>query len=168
MKQLFPSQVILLRGNHEFNSDKFRLQNEWRSTALGKKLIKIFKDIPLVCVVNQNAICLHGGLPNANIRNLQSKSISYGTIGHQIVWGDFALEGQNQEFRGEPFNKDDFHRFCQLNQVEIIIRGHQHVEKGYDEYVPGLITLSTKRYQSKKTSAAIVIIENKIIIPMLL
>jgi predicted phosphodiesterase len=169
MKQLFPRQVIVLRGNHECPSTKkLTSQNEWRRTKLGRKLISLFIDIPLVCVINQKILCLHGGLPDIYLRNLNSKSILPETIGHQVVWNDFIIEGENKNLQGNPFNEDDFHRFCVMNQVKTIIRGHQYVKEGYAEFVPGLITLSTTRYKSKCNLAGIVIIENEMIVPMLL
>jgi hypothetical protein len=55
-----------------------------------------------------------------------------------------------------------------MNQVETIFRVHQYVKKGYTQFIHGLITLSTTKYQSKKNLTGIVIIENEMIIPILL
>jgi predicted phosphodiesterase len=166
LKCRFPNQVILLRGNHEYVSTKATSKNEWRHTTLGNKLIPIFSHLPLVCIVNESIMCLHGGIAETDFRNLESKSISVGTIGRQIVWNDFICEEKAENLRGIPFDEILFQKFLEINQMKIVIRGHQHTQKGFVEYTSGLLTITSSKNISTEKCAAVVMIENSDVFPL--
>jgi predicted phosphodiesterase len=165
LKCRFPNQVILLRGNHEDGTTKITSTNEWRHTKLGKKIIPVFSHLPLVCVVNETIMCLHGGIAEADFRNLESKSISVGTIGRQIVWNDFVCEEKAENLRGIPFDEVLFQKFLEINQMKMVIRGHQHAQSGFVEYIPDLLTVTSSKNLSRENCAAVVMIEKSEISP---
>jgi predicted phosphodiesterase len=165
LKYNFPNQVILLRGNHESPTTKITSKNEWRHTTLGKKLISVFSHLPLVCIVDESIMCLHGGIAETDFRNLESKSISIGTIGRQIVWNDFICEEKAGNLRGIPFDETLFQKFLEINQIKMVIRGHQHIQNGFVEYIPGLLTITSSRNLSAEKSAVVVVIEKSYISP---
>jgi hypothetical protein len=169
MKKLFPTRVILLRGNHEISSPSFTKWNPWRTTTFGKTLSSVFDHFPLVCFVNETIMCLHGGLPDCNIRSLTSKSISDNPIGYQVVWNDFIVYATTEaNYRGTPFDEALLCKFRLNNGVKTIIRGHQKITEGYVEYVMGFLTLSSARILSPKKAAGICLVEGEHVIPFLL
>jgi predicted phosphodiesterase len=165
LKCRFPNQVVLLRGNHESATTKITSTNEWRHTKLGKKIISVFSHLPLVCIVNEKIMCLHGGIAEADFRNLESKSISVDTIGRQIVWNDFICEEKAENLRGIPFDEILFQKFLEINQIEMVIRGHQHTQNGFVEFIPNLLTITSSTNLSKEKCAAVAVIEKSGIIP---
>lgn len=167
LKCQYPDQIIVLRGNHEYATTKSTSKNEWRQTKLAKILIPVFSHLPLVCIVNEDIMCLHGGLAEADFRNVESKSISNDTIGYQIVWNDFASQDSTETLRGKPFDEVLFQKFLEINQMKMVVRGHQHTQNGFVEYVPNLFTITSSRKLSKQNCSAIAIIEQNTIYPSL-
>jgi hypothetical protein len=98
-----------------------------------KILIPAFSHFPLVCIVNENTMCLHGGLAEIDFRNLESKSISNDTIGYQIVWSDFAYEDSKENLHGMPFDEIIFQKILEINQIRTVVRGHQHIQNEFVE-----------------------------------
>jgi hypothetical protein len=130
-----------------------------------EKIISVFSHLPLVCVVNESIICLHGGIAEADFRNFESKSISVGSIGRQIVWNDFICEEKAKNLRGIPFDEILFQKFLEINQIEMVIRGHQHTQNGFVEYIPNLLTITSSKNLSTEKCAAVVVIEKSDIYP---
>ena len=75
MKILYPSQVTLLRGNHECSTISriygFYEECKWRfSIKLWKEFIECFNFLPVTALVEDKIFCMHGGLsPELNSMN---------------------------------------------------------------------------------------------------
>jgi hypothetical protein len=70
-KCLHPSSIVMLRGNHETSSltriygfyDE--VQRKYGNLNAWKKVVETFNYLPLVTIVNNSLMCVHGGLsPN--------------------------------------------------------------------------------------------------------
>ena len=67
-KLKYPSNVVLLRGNHEtremtetFNFRKQCLQY-WDDIEVYEAIMEMFDLLPVACLVNGRHICMHGGM----------------------------------------------------------------------------------------------------------
>ncbi|KAH0571328.1 Serine/threonine-protein phosphatase [Spironucleus salmonicida] len=125
-KILFPSNITLLRGNHEQESQccsqnyafPFITEVEERFDnyeSVMKVFLRSFEFLPLVAVLNKKVLCVHGCIPSF-IRSLnpyreinlpvQSNQLQSNIIQH-LLWSDIvrtAIIDAEIEFNGEVFS----------------------------------------------------------------
>lgn len=109
-----------------------------------------FSYLPICAIINQNSICLHGGLSPLldKIKNIQKQiqrpiiDFNQNPLLTDIVWGDPAPE-QSQTFsdnprgRGKLFNGPIVVNFLKNHNFKRLIRGHECVQHGIEKLFNG-------------------------------
>jgi len=149
LKETYPKNVVLMRGNHEGPEDILASPHDL-PTHLHKKfgedwskaysrLRELFDQLYNGVLVNQQYIMLHGGVPS------QTKSIEDLAYAHEkhpretyleeILWSDPEedLTGTYPSPRGAGrlFGEDVTNNFLGMLNVKVLIRGHEPSEEGY-------------------------------------
>ncbi len=75
MKLNYPTRIFLMRGNHESRTmtEYFTFREEVLEkydNEVYEAILKIFDTMPLVAIVNQEYLCMHGGV-SPNMRTLE-------------------------------------------------------------------------------------------------
>jgi len=166
-----PSKIILLRGNHETPSMNFGygfydvVSRRFGRGAYGI-FAEVFAHLPLACIINDRMLLLHGGIPDNITRIEEIESIKRpeeevtDPVAFQILWNDptYYVDEFSSSPRGvgaKLFGRKALIRFLQTNNLEILIRAHEPVSKGY-EYMfdKKLLTIFSCRYYGIKPCAA--------------
>jgi protein phosphatase len=155
MKILWPSAVTVIRGNHEF-------ADMWRSGGFNRELDSIYPhspaaasfaaacaSMPLSAIVNGSIICLHAGIgPNtltlSTIRNLYRPIHVFDEdIISDLLWSDPA--DIEEDFivsirgAGHKFSQRSLHSFLSANGFDLLVRGHECIETGFEIQMGGKI-----------------------------
>lgn len=149
MKVLWPESVYIIRGNHEFSEmceiSGFyaELKTLYGENPVSKLFANIFSYLPLVAIVNEKYICVHGGIgpqtPNITqigmIRRPLSTFISEPVL--SIVWSDpsnSTTKFMPSATRGLGFlyGSKALETFLQSQNLELLIRGHECVNEGIE------------------------------------
>ena len=155
LKVVYPKHVYVIRGNHEFGSlcsacgFLEELKSLKYSRALFDSFVSVFNVIPLALRINNDVICLHGGI-GPNIRDLADidripRSISelYGGIADSLVWSDPCEDvsrfEQSIRGRGFQFGRQALRSWLSNNGLRLLIRGHQSIEEGVRYGLDGLV-----------------------------
>ena len=165
----FPSNVLVLRGNHEdfeinqvygFHDELLSYYNYNDFKKMLDLIENIYHNLPLAAVTPKRSACFHGGIsqtmesindleiipkPHTNIdtisdENLRKKALN---LYKQIRWND-PCEDQEEDFlkteRGYYcFNFDVTERFLVASNLKRIIRGHEAVRGGFMSLFGGKI-----------------------------
>jgi protein phosphatase len=166
----FPSQVILLRGNHEgpagikISPHDFPHQlahhfgHEWKTIYIAYR--RLFDNLNTACIIPGKALLLHGGIPS---KTNSLNDIAYAHDNHpqqsnleEILWNDpSTLPGINYSFRGygKQFGIDITNSFLGKLGVETLIRGHECFDEGFYFHDGRILTLFSCRlphYRNEK------------------
>jgi len=149
LKETYPENVVLMRGNHEGPEDILASPHDLPSHLHNKfgeewfkayqKLRQLFDKLYNAVLVNERFIMLHGGVPS------QAKSIEDLAHAHEkhpnethleeILWSDpeEGISGTYPSPRGagKLFGKDVTDKFLKMLNVKVLIRGHEPSEEGY-------------------------------------
>ncbi|XP_078470794.1 protein phosphatase 3 catalytic subunit alpha-like [Lampetra fluviatilis] len=170
LKILYPGSLFLLRGNHECRhlTEYFTFKQECRikySDRVYDACMEAFDCLPLAAVMNQQFLCVHGGLsPELHtldqIRRLDRfrEPPAYGPV-CDLLWSD-PLEDFGSEKTQEHFTYNSVRgcsyfysypavcEFLQNNGLLCVIRAHEAQDAGYRMYrksqttgFPSLITI---------------------------
>lgn len=160
LKIRYPNHIFLLRGNHESEnlnrSYGFRdeIRNKYCSSKIWKAILKCFNCLPISALIDNSIFCCHGGLSplllDPKVQSLKEviNSIErpcevalYGLI-CDLLWSDPAEvvnddsppNGWEENERGcsWTFGYDIVESFLEKFDLDLIIRGHQVVEDGYE------------------------------------
>ena len=146
MKILFPENVFLIRGNHEFRSitrvngfgsDVVQLYN---SEEIFDLFMYTFSQIPLAAVVDDFMVCLHGGI-GPNFTSLKQLNYIVRPINDfndpilvDLLWSDpcYTYDEYLTSPRqiGSLYGQAATKRFLANCGARFIVRGHQMVEEG--------------------------------------
>ena len=145
-KVLYPDTFFLLRGNHEcaainkmygFFDDVKRRYN----IRLFKQFTNVFECMPVACNISDKILCMHGGLsPDLNslkqIADIQRPvDVPDRGILCDLLWSDPEEEivGFTESDRGVSylFGEDVVNTFLDTVDMDLIIRAHQVMERGY-------------------------------------
>ena len=145
-KVRYPSQVTLIRGNHESRQitqvygfydeciRKYGGANVWRYCT------EVFDYLALGCLVDGKIFCVHGGLSPSlssldEIRAIDRKQeVPHDGAMCDLLWSDpeemtgWALSPRGA---GYVFGGDIVQDFCHTNSISMIARAHQLVMEGY-------------------------------------
>jgi len=175
LKTVYPSQVFLIRGNHEFRSmsegmaeDGFlyhmqqQLPNRWRFCY--EVLHDAFDWLPLAALVGGVVLVLHGGIGNGSwgLKDLErvQRPLRWEVAGcvldalwsdptdsdHWMYMGVHANEERGLGSGVMEFGPDVTASFCRREDISLIVRSHQFVRQGYKVMHGGhLITVFTAR-----------------------
>ncbi|KAF8105466.1 hypothetical protein N665_0157s0052 [Sinapis alba] len=143
----YPSKIYLLRGNHE-DAKINRIYGFYDECKrrFNVRLWKIFTDcfncLPVAALIDDKILCMHGGLSpeleNLNqIREIQRPTeIPDNGLLCDLLWSDpdQKIEGWADSDRGISctFGADKVDEFLDKNDLDLICRGHQVVEDGYE------------------------------------
>ncbi|OHT16850.1 Ser/Thr protein phosphatase [Tritrichomonas foetus] len=143
----FPGQVTLLRGNHEFRqiNSKYGFLNEIeklygdRASEVYERFNDVFDWMPFCCIVNDQYICVHGGITKEftgfddlllnyqrPIQSFNQKEL-YG-----LFWADPGLENGGKMKGRVTFTIDFITTFLARNKLSTLVRGHQLVMNGVE------------------------------------
>lgn len=146
MKLKYPSQVTLVRGNHESRqiSMTYGFQEEilkkYGSPDLWELFTDIFDFLPLGALVNGDTLCIHGGLSQTinSVDELQAidRNMEIPSSGPMtdIMWSDpDYIDGFQKSARGVGylFGEKETKKFLEYNNLKIIVRSHQLVMEGF-------------------------------------
>ncbi|EEF49903.1 serine/threonine-protein phosphatase PP1 isoform X2 [Ricinus communis] len=143
----YPDKIFLLRGNHE-DAKINRIYGFYDECKrrFNVRLWKIFTDcfncLPVAALIDQKILCMHGGLSpeleNVNqIKEIQRPTdIPDSGLLCDLLWSDpnVKVEGWSDSDRGVSctFGADKVAEFLDKNDLDLICRGHQVVEDGYE------------------------------------
>ncbi|KAI4372285.1 hypothetical protein MLD38_010532 [Melastoma candidum] len=143
----YPEEVFLLRGNHEdakinriygfYDECKRRF-----NVRLWKIFTECFNCFPVAATIDEKILCMHGGL-SPELENLdQIRQIARPTevpdngLLCDLLWSDPSpnVNGWADSDRGVSctFGVDKVIEFLDKNDLDLICRGHQVVEDGYE------------------------------------
>jgi len=148
MKAVYPKNVFMIRGNHEFSSmcRSFGFANEinrlYNDESIFEEFMKSFSFMPIAARIDHKYICLHGGIGPNVFSLLQMQSIERPltdfteAIPNSILWSDPAPSsiGFEQSTRGCGFlfGEDALYSFLTQTESKCLIRGHECVMDGVE------------------------------------
>ncbi|KAL2512057.1 Serine/threonine-protein phosphatase PP1 isozyme 4 [Abeliophyllum distichum] len=143
----YPENFFLLRGNHECASINriYGFYDECKrrfNVRLWKVFTECFNCLPVAALVDDKILCIHGGL-SPDLRNLdQIRNISRPTdvpdsgLLCDLLWSDPSREvkgwGMNDRRVSFTFGPDKVTEFMTKHDLDVVCRGHQVVEDGYE------------------------------------
>jgi len=164
LKELFPENVVLMRGNHEGPEDllayphdlPINLQRKFGESGLSiyRNLRQIFDYLYNAVLVDERYILIHGGVPS---RASTIEDIAYAHEKHpreshleEILWSDpeEGITGTYPSPRGAGsfFGEDVTYRFLKMLSVNVLIRGHEPCREGFKVNHGGrILTLFSRR-----------------------
>ncbi|CAL5194763.1 unnamed protein product [Lathyrus oleraceus] len=143
----YPDKIYLLRGNHE-DAKINRIYGFYDECKrrFNVRLWKIFTDcfncLPVAALIDDKILCMHGGLSPelqslSQIREVvRPTEIPDNGLLCDLLWSDpdSTVEGWHDSDRGVSctFGPDVVADFLDKNDLDLICRGHQVVEDGYE------------------------------------
>jgi serine/threonine-protein phosphatase PP1 catalytic subunit len=145
----YPQNFFILRGNHESAGINriYGFYDECKrrySIKLWKVFSDVFNCLPVVAMIDEKILCMHGGLsPQLHslhqITNIPRPCDVPDTgLLCDLLWSDpassndFCGWGDNDRGVSYVFGADVVTQFLQDHDLELIIRAHQVVEDGYE------------------------------------
>lgn len=131
LKIQYPSNLILLMGNHEaFLVKEFYPANFWLELSQDRREMfnRTLIHLPFAVYATNGVLGLHGALPDVEQLEAINDVKPGDEYWNQIVWGDFQdMEGDALgEYVGRPqFGRDYFNRLMSRFGKTILIRAHQ-------------------------------------------
>ena len=146
LKLMYPSQITLLRGNHESQMisrgyglydeilRKYGNANPWRY------LLEVFNHLGLAALIEGKVLCLHGGL-SPDIKTIDQIRVidrfqeipSEGGFS-DLMWSDpedIKTWGISPRGAGWLFGSEVTSEFNKINGLSLICRAHQLVMEGF-------------------------------------
>uniref|UniRef100_A0A0N5B102 Serine/threonine-protein phosphatase n=1 Tax=Syphacia muris TaxID=451379 RepID=A0A0N5B102_9BILA len=153
----YPKNFFLLRGNHEVaNLNRIYGFYDECKRRCSIKMWKYFQDVfncmPVAALIENKIFCCHGGL-SPLLRSIDQVKRLYRPVDVQetgllcdILWSDPDpnINGWAPNERGVSyvFGADVLGQFLQRMDLDIVVRGHQVVEDGYEFFGRrGLVTI---------------------------
>ncbi|EAY19519.1 Ser/Thr protein phosphatase, putative [Trichomonas vaginalis G3] len=140
LKCIYPNNVVIIRGNHEFHS--IFTHNGFFNDILSHPiehiaftmLARTLSFLPLAGVIDNKYFCVHGGIgPNVSLESISKIELPAETFDDPIinclVWSDpdQAISGFKKSPRGQGvlFGEDLLTEFLKENNLQLIIRAHE-------------------------------------------
>lgn len=178
LKALYPTQVYILRGNHETESicRMYGFFDEVKrrfSVKLFKEFTDVFNCFPISALIEDLALCMHGGLSPELSSLTQIENIPRPLIvgdeglACDILWADpeEGARGFSPSDRGVSFifGEDVVNKTCKRLEIDIVIRAHQVVDNGYAFFADRkLVTIfSASNYCGEFTNSGAMMLMDK-------
>uniref|UniRef100_A0AC34FY39 Serine/threonine-protein phosphatase n=1 Tax=Panagrolaimus sp. ES5 TaxID=591445 RepID=A0AC34FY39_9BILA len=151
MKVRYPKHIYLLRGNHEtravnkmygfFDECKRRFPDD-KKNELWTLYQHVFNCMPMSAIIGEKIFCTHGGISEDLLswkqfdRIIRPTDITDLGLLTDLVWADPCNETKKYEMspRGISmvFGQTAVEDFFSNLGIELIVRGHQAVQEGYE------------------------------------
>ena len=147
LKIIYPSKIFLLRGNHESEALNkiYGFYDECKrriTIKCFKKITNLFNILPITALIDENILCMHGGLSKDLTKIEQLDKILRPTeipddgLLCDLVWSDPSDVlsddfGENERNVSVTFSKKVVEEFTKNNGLDLICRAHQVVEEGF-------------------------------------
>ncbi len=149
LKEAFPKNVVLMRGNHEGPDDILAYPHDLpdhlyikfgeNSSQAYAKLRELFRYLHNAVLVKERYVLLHGGVPT------QAKTVDDLAYAHEkhprethleeILWSDpwEGLTGTYASPRGagKLYGENETDRLLNMLNVKVLIRGHEPSQEGF-------------------------------------
>ena len=150
MKILYPTNLYMIRGNHEFLDvfEGFGFGQEiatsyfdYNPKLLMNAFANSFAQFPIACIIDRKYFCVHGGIGSnistiyqlSNIRRPINTIESNEAIG-ELLWSDpsetIPFFMPSNRGTGYLYGLKAIETFLKTNKLEVIIRAHQCVQNG--------------------------------------
>lgn len=139
LKQQYPREVILMRGNHEDNNvspcnlpNSLFLAYGTEGRELYLTCLSLFDKLPSVLLCGNGIVAVHGGIPSEDIRNLFDLKDNK-KLFDQIRWNDPTriISDRMSSKRGgwdlTEFGISVFNKFMKATEGSIMVRSHQAI-----------------------------------------
>jgi protein phosphatase len=148
LKQLFPQNVVLMRGNHEGPGDLLACPHDLPQNLREKfaeegenvyaKLRELYKHLYTATIVEGLYVLIHGGIPQdaASLEDLAYAHLRHPkeTILEEMLWSDPAdgIKGfcSSPRGAGRLFGEEVTRNFLEMLGVKVLIRGHEPAPEG--------------------------------------
>ncbi|CAK4147231.1 unnamed protein product [Aphanomyces euteiches] len=147
-KLKYPQNFFLLRGNHESASVNrhYGFFDECKrryNVKIWKLFCDLFNCLPVAALVDERILCMHGGISPELMHLDQINRLVRPTevpdcgLLHDLLWSDpdpYVHGWAENVERGTSFTfgADAVKAFCKRHDIDLICRGHQVVEDGYE------------------------------------
>eukprot|EP00041_Stephanoeca_diplocostata_P015666 m.299673 g.299673 ORF g.299673 m.299673 type:complete len:887 (+) comp20117_c0_seq2:448-3108(+) len=158
LKTCYPANVFLIRGNHEDRemNEHFGFLSECLARVRGGSgdvvwagANAVFDNLPVAALLENKILCVHGGI-GATFEKVEQlvdipRPLPYPVRGQHaqlmrdVLWSDPTANdevlGLRCNLRGEDmveFGPDRVLAFLERNQLDLIVRAHQCVQRGYE------------------------------------
>ena len=176
----YPLNFILLRGNHEFMEINQKGRNCFYNevtSIYSEKVYTLFNEVfsylPLAAIVNDNILCLHGGIGPSfkKLDQLKEIELPYSSYENDkfvqdIVWSDPAYDSHGFDTSprgvGHLFGMFVLNNFLKENNLKYLVRGHESIESGIqcDEARKVFTVFSSSGYKNNRGSGGYLTIGN--------
>lgn len=143
----YPENFFMLRGNHESDSINriYGFYEECKrryNVKMWKKFTECFNCLPVAALIEDKVLCMHGGLSPDLIDLDQIRKVQRPTdvpdngLLCDLLWSDPDANvngwGENERGVSYVFGAEVVNRFLKSQNLDLIVRGHQVVEDGYE------------------------------------
>mmetsp|Transcript_20184 Transcript_20184/g.77280 ORF Transcript_20184/g.77280 Transcript_20184/m.77280 type:complete len:687 (+) Transcript_20184:163-2223(+) len=164
IKCLYPGRVFLVRGNHEDRQINYangfyaecirRLPTKEDGEKIWEMVNRVFDWLPLAARVAKAVLVLHGGV-GATLssiddilsleRPITSEHIANSSLLQDILWSDPTSHDSEVGIHKNPprgsgivsFGADRVYEFCEATGIQMIVRSHQCVRRGFELFARG-------------------------------
>ena len=155
LKIKFPENVIMIRGNHEFDcvARTAGFYSEvitfYRNEDVYNAFMTMFSYLPLAAVIDEKVLCVHGGLgptelPLAHLAHIQRPIIEYDDESvASLLWSDPRNDVDtfrtSQRGIGYFYGRDAVLRYLVENRLAMLVRAHEYVTEGVRKWFDGRV-----------------------------
>lgn len=156
LKVLFPQNIYVIRGNHEFAEMtqycgfSVEIGRMYRNRSIESSFHQVFNVLPLAALVNKVNLCVHGGIgPQfTNVDQLRQIERPMRDFNFEpalsVLWSDpnqFTI-GYKPSPRGTGYlyGARPLSQFLERNRLKLLIRGHECVKEGIKTQLNGCVT----------------------------
>jgi protein phosphatase len=176
----FPESIVLLRGNHEFETMNrtygfySEVTSQYSSDMLYGVINDTFSWMPLVAVLNNQIFCVHGGIsPHltslSQLKAVKRPMVSYdGDFVPDLLWSDPCFESKTYDGSsrglGVQFGLKALQDFLAGLNMKTMLRAHQCILAGISRFgTDELFTVfSCSRYEGQDNRCGLLFVDQSL------